>query len=552
MGFAGLAAGIVMDEPLAPHRFASFGDFWRHYLLEHRSPLNRSLHLLGTGAALTLIAYALRRRRYRLLLLAPLVGYLPAWFGHFLVERNRPATFGNPLWSLRADLRMMRLAATGRLDAEVKRLSAPAPAANPIPRDGMFDSTLALRADPYRYISRRCRALTTDVFQTRLMLRPTIFLCGRDAAELFYDQSRFIRHGATPPRIQNVLFGRGGVQTLDDQAHRHRKQMLMRLMDPERVAELADTTRRYWRIYARRWIEHDRVVLYDEAREIICRAVCEWAGVPLEASDVAHRTRELSSLFDNAGSAGPAHWWGRFNRFRTNHWAAGLIDDFRRGRLPAAPDSALAIIASHRTLSGELLPLPTAAVELLNVLRPTVAVAVFVTFVAHALHAHPHEAARLSDAPHDSARAEQFLQEIRRFYPFFPAVAGKVRRDFAWRGYHFPQGMRAMLDLYGTDHDPQQWQDPHRFRPHRFDGRWPGPFGFIPQGGGDPHIHHRCPGEPITLALMHVALEFLTRDIAYDLPPQDLSIDFTRLPALPTSHVILSNIRLRRPAAVLG
>ncbi|HYG45392.1 MAG TPA: cytochrome P450, partial [Bordetella sp.] len=65
-----------------------------------------------------------------------------------------------------------------------------------IPALPAFDSTWAFFSDPYRFISRQCRALNTDVFQTRLLLAPTLCLTGSRAAELFYDSSRFQRHGA--------------------------------------------------------------------------------------------------------------------------------------------------------------------------------------------------------------------------------------------------------------------------------------------------------------------------------------------------------------------
>lgn len=88
-------------------RLRSFDEFWDHYQDLHRDPVNRGLHAIGTAAAVGLLAYALLRRRYRLLPLVPLVGYAPAWAGHVLVEGNRPATFGHPLWSLLADFRML-------------------------------------------------------------------------------------------------------------------------------------------------------------------------------------------------------------------------------------------------------------------------------------------------------------------------------------------------------------------------------------------------------------------------------------------------------------
>src|SRR3546814_12288022 len=98
---------------------------------------------------------------------------------------------------------------------------------------------------------------------------------------------------------------------------------------------------------------------------------------------------------------------------------------------------------------------------------------------------------------------------VRRFYPFFPAVAALVRREFEWRGYHFPSGRRVILDLYGTNHDARTWNASEAFRPERFREWDESPFNFIPQGGGDHNVNHRCPAEWITIRLMKQASEFL-------------------------------------------
>jgi len=101
----------------------SFEEFWPHYLGEHRNPVNRALHFTGTSLVYGLMGLAVFNSP-RWLYLAPLVGYGFAWVGHFFVERNRPATFTYPLWSLRGDFRMHARMLTGRLETDLSKLGA--------------------------------------------------------------------------------------------------------------------------------------------------------------------------------------------------------------------------------------------------------------------------------------------------------------------------------------------------------------------------------------------------------------------------------------------
>lgn len=410
-----------------------------------------------------------------------------------------------------------------------------------IPRDKWPESTLALMADPYRFISTRCRRYQSDLFQARLMLRRTICMTGPEAAALFYDENRFARAGVAPGWLKKTLFGKGGVQGLDGEAHRHRKAMFMSLMSPERIGRLGEIAADWFRAYARKWAGMNRVVLYDEVNEVLSRAVCDWAGVPLPEAEVGRRTSELMAMFDRAATLSPSHLWSRLARRRAERWIEDLIENIRAGRLKPPKESAAWVAAMHRDLKGELLDRHTAAVELINVLRPTVAVSVFITFAALALHQYPSCREKLVSG--ESGYVDLFAQEVRRFYPFFPAVMARVRQDFDWRGFHFPAATPVALDLYGTNHDPRTWEAPDEFRPERF-RQWDGsPFNFIPQGGGDHHKNHRCPGDWVSVELIKVASSFLAGGVAYDVPEQDLGIDWARLPALPHSRLVISNVR---------
>src|SRR3546814_17490037 len=88
------------------------------------------------------------------------------------------------------------------------------------PSDKTLDSTLPFARDGYLFVTKRCDRYRTDLFQTRLLLRKSICMRGEDAARLFYDEGRFERSGVAPVRVQETLFGRGGVQGSDGAAHR--------------------------------------------------------------------------------------------------------------------------------------------------------------------------------------------------------------------------------------------------------------------------------------------------------------------------------------------
>jgi fatty-acid peroxygenase len=410
-----------------------------------------------------------------------------------------------------------------------------------MPKDDRFESGLAFLADPYRYIREQCRQQGSDLFEARILLRKTVCMTGPHAAELFYDPRHFVRAGAAPEPVRATLFGKGGVQGLDGEAHRHRKAMLMDVLGAASVSRLVARFVDECHRSASAWRTRERVVLYEEAQALLTRSVCDWAGVPVPRHDLALRTAQLASLFNDAAALDWRHLRARYARARAEQWLASFVGDVRAGRVDVATDAAAWRIAMHRGADGELLGPRVAAVELLNLLRPTVAVAVFIVFVAHALHEHPECRQALQHG--DDRQTEAFVNEVRRFYPFFPALVARARHDFEWNGYSFRQGRRAMLDVYGTNHDPRCWQAPDLFRPERFIKERVLPFGFIPQGGGDAATHHRCPGEGAVVGLMKAAAAFLANEIRYELGGHDLRIDMARAPALPKDRLVLRRVR---------
>ena len=96
-------------------RIQSFAEFYPYYLQEHSNPTCRRLHYVGSLLVLSIIAYALSTQSWAWLWAVPLAGYGFAWVGHFAFEKNRPATFKYPVWSLISDWVMLKDAITGRI-----------------------------------------------------------------------------------------------------------------------------------------------------------------------------------------------------------------------------------------------------------------------------------------------------------------------------------------------------------------------------------------------------------------------------------------------------
>ena len=98
----------------------SFADFWPYYVRAHSRPRTRMLHAIGSVCAIVCVGAAFALNLW-FLLAAPLIGYGFAWYAHFFVEGNKPATFGHPFYSLAADYRMLFLMMAGRMDEEVQK-----------------------------------------------------------------------------------------------------------------------------------------------------------------------------------------------------------------------------------------------------------------------------------------------------------------------------------------------------------------------------------------------------------------------------------------------
>ncbi|MPS74918.1 MAG: DUF962 domain-containing protein [Chryseobacterium sp.] len=90
----------------SPNKIKTYKEFYQFYLTEHSKPLTRAFHFLGILLVFVVIFYVIQSGKERFLWYCPIFGYGFAWFSHAVFERNTPATFKYPIWSLASDFRL--------------------------------------------------------------------------------------------------------------------------------------------------------------------------------------------------------------------------------------------------------------------------------------------------------------------------------------------------------------------------------------------------------------------------------------------------------------
>ena len=399
------------------------------------------------------------------------------------------------------------------------------------------DLALRLALDRYGALARlRAAHGGSDWYRTRMLGRPALVVRGEDGVRTFYDTALVRRRGAVPAPVRLTLFGPGAVHGLDDQEHARRKHLFLRMVDIRTVASLTEQVVERLDEAVEGWTSQGMVRLFDELVDVYGSAALSWSGTGTIGHDASRVSRELATIVDGFGVGGTAYPRAVGARLRAERWALSVIRDLRAGRRTAPQGSAAGILAAAPP--RELSQL-AAATELLNVVRPTVAVAYFGAYAAHALDRRPDWRAPLAEGSGPHLRA--FELEIRRWYPFVPLLTGRLRQGYEWAGQELPPRAWIVLDVLGTNRDPQLWERPDEFLPERFLHREPTEHDYVPQGGGHPAAGHRCPGEPLAAAILRATVERLAR-LHFELAPGAREVPLRRIPSLPSDGVALMHV----------
>lgn len=395
----------------------------------------------------------------------------------------------------------------------------------------------------YLLLSELRKEADAPVVKARLLNKEVIAVYGKEAARAFYDPANFKRKGAMPKLVLKTLFGEEGVQTLDDEEHNQRKKVFMDLMTPKRMED-------YHRIVDRTLTEkmehlQGELELFDVAKDVLFRSICEWSGIDLtkmNEREINQLAEYQISMISSAVTNPITHIKGIENRKKSEKWAQSLIEDARINPVAGKENVALYAFANAKDTQGNLLPIDVAAVELLNIIRPTVALTVWIALMGHALFSRPDIYQRLHtefDELQDS-----FIQEMRRYYPFFPMIPAFAKKDVTIDGYLIPEDSWVVLDLYGTNHDERSIETPEVFRISRYVGKekhisYDEEYEMIAQGGGKFEAMHRCAGEWITLHALRVFSDQLVNKYEFSVPEQDWTIPMNQFPTYPNSKAKL-------------
>jgi cytochrome P450 len=407
---------------------------------------------------------------------------------------------------------------------------------------------MAFLHDPFGFLIER-GARYGRVFRSNVVFRRVVFLWGTEGAEAFFDPANVTRSDAHPfPLVR--LFGGTNFEMYDGPKHVALKSMAVRSFDRSSIAWYLPEMLGRIAADVASMAGEDEVRAVDRLRAMAMRAICaNLLGLaPGEATDAL--TRDYATTLAGLKAIPfpvPGTAFGRATaaRDRILQRLRAVILDHRDH---PKEDGLGRMLAAHAE-DGRVYTDEEALLEVHHILIAGFIVYALMGDSMRVLAERPEllercrdEVARVTpDGPLDVdaldalALCTSVVLEAKRTAPLVPLAFGRAARTFTVGGFEVPEGWTVWLALHLHNRDPDLFANPDRFDPDRFG---PGraehhrPLAFIPQGV-DPPEGHRCLGLDYSTALAVAFLAVLLRGYAWELPAQDLTLDFSKLPAVP-------------------
>jgi cytochrome P450 len=411
----------------------------------------------------------------------------------------------------------------------------------------LIGETLAFGSNGFRFVEERIQRYGS-VFRTHLLGEPTVIFAGLQANEAWTDPELIERDRSMPSHVE-ALFGGKSLPLLDGRTHLARKTQVLAAFDRTAVERYLPAIQRRVASAFERWARQPEVALAGElkalALESICSDVCS-----IEPGPVLTQLRNDYEICVKGFGGLPLNLPGlplrraleAKDRILTT--LARAVAEHRGGTF----HDGLSRILATAGPGGERLADEAAALELHHVV--VAGFIIFAEFIELVLQlvAHPELsdrlAAELRGVPEQLtfstlARAPLLLatvMEAKRTTRIIPAVFGRARREFEFRGYRIPKGWRVMWGVRASHLDPELYPEPLHFNPERFlpprNEHQRAPNAYAPQGPG-PALGHKCPGIDYSTIAMALFTGTLVRDYRVELPAQDLTLDFSTTPPVP-------------------
>lgn len=407
---------------------------------------------------------------------------------------------------------------------------------------------LAFAADPFQFVASRV-AVHGPVLRTRVMDKHLAILSGPEAAAAFLDEANVKREGGLPPHAA-ALFGAGVVNQVDGAAHRRRKRHLMAALDGAALAHYLPEARKLLRARLARWHKAGDVRLEVEAG--LASTELTLANLTGIREDDATLARYIERYVDFAKAllglplALPGTPLRRARRFN-DEMRARFREIAAARRVSPTGDGVSRMVASE--VDGERLSDHDVALELQHAVFAAGGLWSWFAHGARVLAERPdveaplrEEVAALPADPTGREYAEaprlgRFVREVKRTGPLIPITAiGVARRDFDVGGCTVKEGWLVTWATLASHNDPRlaPYTEPDRFDPERYApprSEGAAPNTFAPQGPGEALTSHRCAGVEYSTLILQVFFVELLRGPRFTLPPQDLSLDTSAMPA---------------------
>ena len=393
------------------------------------------------------------------------------------------------------------------------------------------------------------------MYKERIGGKKVYILRGQNGARLFYDSRKIKRAGALPKYILDTIFG-NGIHNMDNSHHLYRKELYREIMSHELLDRFVRIHSNLYITYMSKWRRSNKFVLYEEMQTLLAHTSHKWVGL-FNFSNMSFEEigNHYMRMIDAVGAYMPFPFHnnavskGKSSRKIIEKEISSQVALHRNSVKKFETGTPAAILADSD------LSIHDVTVEIINLTRPCVAVAKFVAFAGHAAFKHsflvPHgpktnvngngNGNGINKEALDSwKQGDNFVNEVRRLYPFVPFLGGITKTDMLVDGMQVKKDSMMILDIHSVNMDSGVFVNPFEFIPDRFNTVKVTDYNYVPQGGGQVWNSHRCPGEQITVIILKLAVyHMFTKEDFTILSDQDFTIDKRRMPTIPKDGIVM-------------